>query len=276
MTAIETLFPRAGGTGDRLGVAALRMAGDADRHPRGYRTAAAAAKRRGCPLRRVRHSTRADGNDAARHWLAGLSRHYREHRGCPQHSEHPRAPRGTPGTPRTPGTLGTPGTRHPWHPEAPLGTLGTPGTSGTPSFRIEAWLPMLVGVWLAGVSLLTVRLLGGWMWVQRMKRHASTGASRELQGMVVASFQTAAHFADRPPSPVLRGRRADGDRLPAAGDPFSGERAGRDVANADRVDPRTRARAYPPARLPGQPPADVARDAALLSPRGVVAVAPDP
>ena len=44
---------------------------------------------------------------------------------------------------------------------------------------------MLVGVWLAGVSLLTVRLLGGWMWVQRMKRHASTGASRELQGMVV-------------------------------------------------------------------------------------------
>jgi beta-lactamase regulating signal transducer with metallopeptidase domain len=72
----------------------------------------------------------------------------------------------------------------------------TPGNVATPEpgslrtldsvpARVEPWLPMLVAGWLAGVLLLTLRLLGGWMWVQRLKGHGATSASRELQGMVV-------------------------------------------------------------------------------------------
>ena len=38
---------------------------------------------------------------------------------------------------------------------------------------IERWLPILVSVWLAGVAMLSLRLLSGWMWVQRMKSHAA-------------------------------------------------------------------------------------------------------
>ncbi len=45
---------------------------------------------------------------------------------------------------------------------------------------------------------------------------------------------------------------------------------------AARGDPRARARAHPPSRLSGEPAADARRDAALLSPGGLVAVAPDP
>ena len=46
-------------------------------------------------------------------------------------------------------------------------------------------------------------------------------------------------------------------------------------AAAARGDPRARARAHPPSRLPRQPAADARRDAALLSPGRLVAVAPD-
>src|SRR5688572_232827 len=78
------------------------------------------------------------------------------------------------------------------------------------------------------------------------------------------TLETAAHFANRPVAPVLRGRGSDGHRLPAASDPFSGQRARGPVSDADRGDPRTRARAYPPSRLPGEPSADICRNAAVL------------
>src|SRR5215207_1792400 len=39
------------------------------------------------------------------------------------------------------------------------------------SANIEPWLPVFVLAWLTGVALLTVRLLGGWLWIQRMKSH---------------------------------------------------------------------------------------------------------
>src|SRR5215211_4244488 len=32
--------------------------------------------------------------------------------------------------------------------------------------NIEPWLPVFVAGWLVGVALLTVRLLGGWFWIQ--------------------------------------------------------------------------------------------------------------
>lgn len=49
---------------------------------------------------------------------------------------------------------------------------------------IEPWLPVFVLTWLVGVVLLTLRLLGGWLWVQRMKAHAANAAAHELQVMV--------------------------------------------------------------------------------------------
>ena len=37
------------------------------------------------------------------------------------------------------------------------------------SARIEPLLPMLILVWIAGVSMLSLRLLTGWIWVQRLR-----------------------------------------------------------------------------------------------------------
>ncbi len=37
--------------------------------------------------------------------------------------------------------------------------------------RLEPWLPILVLGWCCGVAVLTLRLLSGWLWVQRMKHH---------------------------------------------------------------------------------------------------------
>ena len=44
---------------------------------------------------------------------------------------------------------------------------------------------MLVPGWLLGVTVLTVRLLSGWIWVQRMKSRGTRVAARELQAAVV-------------------------------------------------------------------------------------------
>ena len=60
-----------------------------------------------------------------------------------------------------------------------------------------------------------------------------------------------------------------------AGRAASRERSCRAVAGADRGDPRARARAHPPPRLPREPAADARRDAVVLPPRGLVAVAAD-
>jgi beta-lactamase regulating signal transducer with metallopeptidase domain len=36
---------------------------------------------------------------------------------------------------------------------------------------IEPWLPMLLMIWLCGVTLLTLRLMSGWLWIQRLRTH---------------------------------------------------------------------------------------------------------
>src|SRR3954470_17385382 len=41
--------------------------------------------------------------------------------------------------------------------------------------RIEPWLPLLVFSWLCGVVVLSLRLVSGWLWVQRMKSHGTSG-----------------------------------------------------------------------------------------------------
>jgi beta-lactamase regulating signal transducer with metallopeptidase domain len=45
-----------------------------------------------------------------------------------------------------------------------------------PSFRVERWLPALVLTWLCGVVVLSLRLMSGWLWVQRMKSHGTLPA----------------------------------------------------------------------------------------------------
>jgi len=42
------------------------------------------------------------------------------------------------------------------------------------SVRIEPWLPMLVFAWICGVVILSLRLVSGWVWVQRMKSHGTS------------------------------------------------------------------------------------------------------
>ena len=50
------------------------------------------------------------------------------------------------------------------------------GIPGLSSIQFEPWLPLLVLAWLCGVVLLTLRLMSGWLWVQRMKSHGATPA----------------------------------------------------------------------------------------------------
>jgi beta-lactamase regulating signal transducer with metallopeptidase domain len=40
--------------------------------------------------------------------------------------------------------------------------------------RVESWLPVLVLTWLCGVAVLSLRLVSGWVWVQRMKSHGTS------------------------------------------------------------------------------------------------------
>src|SRR4051812_9116694 len=42
------------------------------------------------------------------------------------------------------------------------------------SVRIEPWLPMLVFAWICGVVILSLRLVSGWLWVQRMRSHGTS------------------------------------------------------------------------------------------------------
>jgi beta-lactamase regulating signal transducer with metallopeptidase domain len=62
--------------------------------------------------------------------------------------------------------------------------------------NIEPWLPMFVVVWLTGVAALTVRLLGGWLWIQRMKSHGAQRAGQDLQ-MMVARLSRRLHISRR-------------------------------------------------------------------------------
>ena len=51
------------------------------------------------------------------------------------------------------------------------------------SRALEPWLPIMLGVWLCGVTLLTLRLVGGWFWIQRMRSRGAAPAAERLQHM---------------------------------------------------------------------------------------------
>ena len=62
--------------------------------------------------------------------------------------------------------------------------LATTPAVGVPLFRIEPWLPLLALGWVCGVVVLSVRLLTGWVWVQRLKSHGAVSPGDEWQHLV--------------------------------------------------------------------------------------------
>ena len=48
---------------------------------------------------------------------------------------------------------------------------------------VSTWMPVLFLAWLVGVALLTLRLLSGWLWVQRLKSHATVPAAAAVGDM---------------------------------------------------------------------------------------------
>ena len=51
------------------------------------------------------------------------------------------------------------------------------------SMRVEPLLPTLILIWIAGVSLLSLRLLTGWIWVQRLRARGNAPAAEAWQRM---------------------------------------------------------------------------------------------
>ena len=135
---------------------------------------------------------------------------------------------------------------------------------------------MLVLGWLCGVIVLTLRLMSGWLWVQRMKSHGATPAGDRWE-QIALRLSRRLHIARRVrllestivDVPTVIGWIKPVILVPASA--LSGL-----TPAAARGDSCARARAHPPSRLPRQPLADSRRDVAVLSPRGLVAVAPDP
>jgi beta-lactamase regulating signal transducer with metallopeptidase domain len=81
----------------------------------------------------------------------------------------PRATRGAPDSGTFDGALRAPG--------GGLGRL-------MPSVRrVEPLLPTLILIWIVGVTMLSLRLLTGWIWIQRLRTHGVSAAAIECQRM---------------------------------------------------------------------------------------------
>ncbi|MFN8011310.1 MAG: M56 family metallopeptidase [Holophagaceae bacterium] len=50
--------------------------------------------------------------------------------------------------------------------------------------RLQPVLPWILGIWSAGVALLSLRLLGGWAWMQRLRHAKAARAAEEWQTLV--------------------------------------------------------------------------------------------
>ena len=59
----------------------------------------------------------------------------------------------------------------------PVAIAGAIGESIAQSIEVEPWLPVLVLGWLCGVAVLSLRLMSGWVWVQRMKSRLARSVS---------------------------------------------------------------------------------------------------
>jgi beta-lactamase regulating signal transducer with metallopeptidase domain len=79
----------------------------------------------------------------------------------------------------------------------PASQPGTVVASGAfDAARLERWLPAVVLGWLCGVAVLTLRLISGWLWVQRMKSHGASPAAGALQ-QTVARLSRRLHIGRR-------------------------------------------------------------------------------
>ena len=140
----------------------------------------------------------------------------------------------------------------------------------------STWFPWLVGFWLVGVGVCSVRLAGGWWHTRRLVREDAFEAE-EAWVQAVGRLSTRLRLART--VRLLESARVqvpDRDRVAEAGAAASGCGDDRAVAAAGRSRPGARARAHPAARLPRQPRAVGGRDDAVLSPGRVVGVAHDP
>lgn len=72
--------------------------------------------------------------------------------------------------------------------------------------RLESWLPVLVLMWLCGVALLSLRLVSGWVWVQRMKSHG-TSAIEDGWDHIAARLSRRLHIGR--PVHLLKSTRVD-------------------------------------------------------------------
>ena len=100
--------------------------------------------------------------------------------------------------------------------------------------------------------------------------------SRDLATDDRAPFTPPSHLAPGRAAAIDAGGSADGDRLASSRRAAAGQRAERHGSRAARGDSRARARPHSPSRLPRQPVADARRNAVVLPPRRVVAVAAHP
>ncbi|HYT66591.1 MAG TPA: M56 family metallopeptidase [Vicinamibacterales bacterium] len=71
----------------------------------------------------------------------------------------------------------TPAQRSPVRDEAVAGMLRTQLADRMASIPFDRLMPTLMLVWLAGVTMLTLRLLTGWLWVQRLRTHGVCAAN---------------------------------------------------------------------------------------------------
>ncbi len=139
--------------------------------------------------------------------------------------------------------------------------------------RLQAAMPWAVGAWIAGVILLSLWNLCGWI------------AAQAAQGGWDALRECGAFDSSRKPCPaaaidqtsagpaIALGGDAGRDRLASAGRAAPGFGADRPHARTIGCRARSRARPHPPARLPGEPVPGCRRDAAFLPPWGLVDVA---
>jgi len=74
------------------------------------------------------------------------------------------------------------------------GATGSGGPGAEAWRRIEPWLPLLVFSWLCGVVVLSLRLVSGWLWVQRMKSHG-TSAVEDGWDLIAARLSRRLHIA---------------------------------------------------------------------------------
>ncbi len=67
---------------------------------------------------------------------------------------------------------------------AAFSLLPTVFQSGELARRLNVWLPWMVAIWLSGVLLLSLRMVGGWAMAQRLKRRQTNPASDEWQSVL--------------------------------------------------------------------------------------------